>query len=331
MRIRDWEKDKLCYAVGALLYSPATNLSIADSIIKGEFKMPYSIALCLEDSIDDSAVELAEKQLIKTIEKIHTAWEQGEKAEEDLPLIFIRVRSSRQIEYLIKNLNGYAKTIAGFIFPKFSLDCADRYIQFMKQLNQDSDSKLYMMPIIESVDIINLKTRYDSLYKIKEKLNEVSDLVLNIRVGGNDFCNGFGVRRHHDETIYDIRPVGSILSDILTVFLDQYVVSGPVWEYFSGKEEAWKEGLLREVKLDLLNGFIGKTVIHPNQISVVNSMLKVKNSDYQDALNIIGWEERVLGVAKSKNGSRMNERKTHMAWADKILHIAEIYGVRENE
>lgn len=330
MRKRDWEKKKLQYAVGALLYCPATNPSIADSIINGEFETPYSVALCLEDSICDSAVEAAEEQLISTLKKIHFAWEE-EKRQEDLPLIFIRVRSSKQIRYLINHLNGYTRTIAGFIFPKFDVVCAGQYNQFMRELNSENDSKLYMMPIIESKDIINLRTRIDSLYQLKDMLHEVSDLVLNIRVGGNDFCNGFGVRRHCDETIYDIRPVSNILSDILTVFSDQYIVSGPVWEYFCGSEKEWKNGMQREVRLDMLNGFIGKTVIHPNQISVVNSLLRVKESDYQDALEIMSWEEDILGVAKSGNGTRMNERKTHMAWAEKILNLADIYGVRENE
>lgn len=36
------------------------------------------------------------------------------------------------------------------------------------------------------------------------------------------------------------------------------------------------------MELDLLNGFTGKTVIHPNQIPVVNEMLRVSQRDYAD-------------------------------------------------
>ena len=37
------------------------------------------------------------------------------------------------------------------------------------------------------------------------------------------------------------------------------------------------------VSMNLLNGFTGKTVIHPSQIPVVNEMLRVSSRDYADA------------------------------------------------
>ena len=55
------------------------------------------------------------------------------------------------------------------------------------------------------------------------------------------------------------------------------MVSGPVWEYYSSNNDEWAIGLKRELKYDVLNGFVGKTVIHPNQIPVVVDSLKVKN------------------------------------------------------
>ena len=151
---------------------------------------------------------------------------------------------------------------------------------------------------------------------------------MNVRVGGNDFSNHFAVRRHYDETIYDILPIANILSDIITVFGREYVVSGPVWEFFSSDNNEWKHGLERETKLDKLNGFVGKTVIHPNQIPVVNEVLKVSKKDYQDALSILGWNQtNILQVSKSVGGERMNEVKTHGNWALKIITLAEIYGI----
>ena len=84
----------------------------------------------------------------------------------------------------------------------------------------------------------------------------------------------------------------------------------------------------RETKLDKLNGFVGKTVIHPNQIPVVNEVLKVSKKDYQDALSILGWNQtNILQVSKSVDGERMNEVKTHGNWALKIITLAEIYGI----
>lgn len=47
---------ELRYSVGALLYSPALNRKITTSVLSGQFGNNYSIALCLEDTIADSAV-----------------------------------------------------------------------------------------------------------------------------------------------------------------------------------------------------------------------------------------------------------------------------------
>lgn len=327
---RNWKIGKLSYAVGALLYSPAIHETVADSIIERRFAEPYSLTLCLEDSIGDNAVEAAEKQLMITLKKVYEAWKKGQIAPEHLPLIFVRVRSPRQLEKLAGPLMRYSAILAGFVFPKFSIDQADRYIGLMHGINRQTRETMYMLPILESGDIIDLRTRVDNLYKIKEKLDQVSYMVLNVRVGGNDFCSRFGVRRHCKETIYDIRTVSNVLTDILTVFSGDYVVSGPVWEYFAGGDDQWKEGLIRETSLDLLNGFVGKTVIHPLQIPVVNGCLMPSASDYRDACNVMAWDGADSGVEKSCDGGRMNEKKTHEVWAEKILHLAEVYGVNDD-
>ena len=81
----------------------------------------------------------------------------------------------------------------------------------------------------------------------------------------------------------------------------------------------------------MVNGFVGKTVIHPAQIPVVNRELSVKEEDYQDALSILKWDGKKLGVGKNQEGGRMNEKKTHQVWAEKIIILAKLYGVRSNE
>ena len=328
---RNWNRDKLQYAVGAMLYTPALNTSIADSVINKSLSMPYSLTLCLEDSISDNSVEKAEAELENTVKKIYGEWKSGGISDIDIPLIFVRVRNAAQLKKINGFLKEYYRIIAGYVFPKFSLGCADDYIETIKEINGVSKERIYMMPILESGDIIDLRTRHNILYLIKEKLDCVKDFVLNIRVGGNDFCKEFGIRRNLEETIYDIKTVSSALADILTVFSREYVVPGPVWEYFAGKGMAWEEGLKRETRLDILNGFVGKTVIHPLQIAPVNSCLAVSRADYADACDISGWNCGSLGVSKSGNGERMNELKTHLAWAEKILCLAEFYGVSKDD
>ncbi len=312
------------YSVGALLYTPALSKKIADDVIAERFLKPYSLALCLEDTISDDCVEFAEKQLTNTLKKV---MEERKEKEFYLPRIFIRVRSCEQLNQLYEELKQYVDVISGFIFPKYSVDNADAYNEAVKRINESSKKTIYMMPILESTDLIDYSTRHEALRNIKAKIDSVKEFVLNVRVGGNDFSNAFATRRHYDETIYDILPIAQLLGDILTVFSRDYVVSGPVWEFFFSDNEEWKRGLVNELKLDRLNGFIGKTVIHPKQISVVNDALQVSKKDYEDAKEILNWDENGLLVGKSFSGERMNEVKTHINWAIKTLTLSQIYGI----
>lgn len=321
------KNEQIYYSIGALLYCPANKLSLADSIINEKFGKKYSLAVCLEDSINDNFVSEAEVQLVSTIKKVYEA---RENKEFYVPKIFIRVRNHEQIEKLYSSFEDEKEIISGFIIPKFSLDNSEDYIRAISDINEKSSKKIYLMPIYESSSIIDLRTRFGTLYTLKEKLSQIEELVLNIRVGGNDLCHNFGFRRHSDESIHKIKPVSDIFSDIVTVYGTDYVVSGPVWEYYSG--DNWKDGLIKEIRDDQLCGFIGKTVIHPNQISVVNEAYKVLKADYDDAMAICNWNSKkddyVLG---SKSKERMNEFKTHTNWARKIKFLAEEFGVVGSE
>lgn len=310
--------------MGALLYTPALNPNIAEAVLQGRLGDPYSLALCLEDTISDDLMAAAEGQAAKSLQ---TLWTAAQHRPLTLPKIFLRVREPEQVGRLFDAAAAYQSILTGFIFPKYSLTNAAAYNRALEEVNGRAARPLVMMPILESPDIVVLPGRAERLSAIKERLDAMGELVLNVRVGGNDFCNQFSARRHYDETIYDILPVAQLLGDILTVFSRDYVVSGPVWEFFSSHNDEWKQGLRRELKLDRLNGFLGKTVIHPKQIPVVNEMLKVTSKDLQDAKAILNWDSSGLQVGKSYGGERMNEVRTNYNWAQKTLLLAELYGI----
>ena len=317
---------KESYKVGALLYAPALKPNVARYIINNSGNR-YSMAFCLEDTVSDDAVEAAEKQLKNTLLEIRDAKRYG--ACFFLPQIFVRVRKADQITHLCKYLGDSMDIVSGFILPKFNKDNGEEYVKNMKQVNEQSPHVIYAMPILESEDLIDPATRMCNLMLIRDYIDEMEDYVLNIRVGGNDFSNQFSVRRKVDQTIYDILPIAGIFSDILAMFSRNYIVSGPVWEYFSDDDEKWETGLEEELKKDLISGFVGKTVIHPKQIEVVNRALRVQEEDFKDAVQIMGWEDENrngYNVSKSADGHRMNEVRTHRRWAEKVLTLAEIYG-----
>lgn len=320
-------KDSMpCYGVGALLYCPANRRGIADFVITEKFGTNYSLALCLEDTIGDCCVAQAENSLLHSLTQIFQARQTHAFF---LPKIFIRVRNAGQIRSLLSRLKDASRILSGFILPKFDLDNANAYIQSMVIANETCNEPCYMMPIMESPALIDLRSRGDVLYELKDRLKKTEELVLNIRVGGNDLCHAFGFRRHINETIHDILPVSNILSDIVTAFGREYVVSGPVWEYYDG--QGWRDGMRRELALDRLMGFVGKTVIHPRQIPLVNEAYAVSKEDYKDALDILSWDEASASLVSGNAGSqRMNEQKTHRNWAKKIMYLSKAYGVAPN-
>ena len=310
------------YSTGPLLYCPANRVSVVDSIMKERFGTGYSLALCLEDTIGDCHVAQAEDILIRSLKQI---WKAHKILTFFLPEIFIRVRKASQMSNLLERLGSAQAIVSGFIIPKLDLHNIDEYIQMVLQINNPENKTFYVMPIMESASIVMPDRRAGVLYEMKERLQEIEKYILNIRVGGNDLCHLFGFRRRCNESIHRILPIANIFADIITVFGMDYVISGPVWEYYGGS--GWQEGLMQELTEDRLCGFVGKTAIHPNQIPFIRQAYAVTQEDLEDARNILGWETDASSfVSRSIRKKRMNEYKTHTNWARKIIYLSEIYG-----
>ena len=196
---KDSGKEVLQYAVGGLLYMPASNGKIADKIISGQYSFVKSMVLDLEDSLGDDLVGYGQRVIKSTIRKIGQAVESGEMEYSDVPLIFIRVREPEHITDTKRMLGDDIKYITGFNIPKFDKNNCDEFIRvFMKvadSVKNKYHTTLYIMPIIENKNTIYRQLRMDNLLYMNDKLREIADNVLNIRVGGADFCSVYGIRR----------------------------------------------------------------------------------------------------------------------------------------
>ena len=338
-------KEILQYCVGSLLYTPATNKKIGAKITNRKIPHLKSIALCLEDAIGSGQVSEAEKQVKETLSFLE---ENKSRLDNDLPLIFIRVREPKQMWRLYKKCGSLLELVTGFLIPKFNKDNMQDYIENFHKVKEKIESPLYILPIIESTNAIYIQNRVENLLQIREGLDLIKDEVLNVRVGGADFSNIFGIRRKVTDTIWDVRVVSNCLADIINMFSKDYVVSGAVWEYFDSyrkqaerneneiiigikqiQDLAWQKGLQKELYLDRLNGMIGKTCIHPRQLEWVQKSLIVEKGDYEDATQIINASVSECGVLNGKG--KMNELRTHINWAKKIIKLASIYGVKEDK
>ncbi|USK37622.1 HpcH/HpaI aldolase/citrate lyase family protein [Cytobacillus firmus] len=355
------DRELLSYALGATLYMPATRPNIHQDLLSKKHAGLSSMVICLEDAIGDDEVEMAEDLLCSELENLSSDLVKGLCEEEDLPLIFVRIRSYEQLMRLKSRIPNGMHLLTGFVLPKFSPAEGCRILTEIKELNSHGYC-LYAMPILETKEIIQKETRLEELIGIKKVLDQYFELVLNVRIGATDFSGLYGIRRNSDTTVYDIAVIRDCISDIINIFLraDQpYVISGPVWEYFSSKERLLKpqirqtpfmerlgqdglkmrtdlidrhmDGLIREIAMDISNGLTGKTIIHPTHIRPVQALNTVTLEEYLDAQSIAGQAGGKIGVMKSDYQNKMNEIKPHLFWAKKILLKSEVYGVLQDE
>lgn len=347
------DPELLRFCLGATMYMPGTQ-DFAGKIISGWLPELTSMVLCFEDACPADRVTEAEENAFRLLDQLADAIEVGDLPADRVPLIFCRVRSIGQFHRFAQRLTSrQAKMLCGFNFPKFNSRNGEAYFNYLKQLNDELGDVVYGMPILEDPKIAFKESRTGELMAVREILDDYKDIVLQVRVGATDFSSCFGARRGVDYSIYDVLTVRDILSDILNVFSrnNDYVVSGPVWEYFRVPKEKMFEdlpevdiedrllkrhrifneevdGLLREVILDKANGFVGRTVIHPTHVKFVNALQAVTREEHEDALQILRTDG---GVVKSAKANKMNEIAPHMNWAKKVAMRAKAYGVIENE
>ena len=240
------KRDVLAYCLGATLYMPATRSTIAEDIINKKHKGLTSLVICLEDAIGDKSLELANDMLESTIKKLFSYVKTDKITYDDIPLIFIRPRNESHMLSIFERLYPYISVITGFVFPKISCANANIYFEKLEKINKWLDTPLYAMPILETEDFIFHEQRSESLKYVGEIFEKYKNYILNIRIGATDFCSLFGIRRNEDTTIYDIVVIRNCIESIINQFLRKgrnFVLSGPVWEYFSSGERVLKPQL----------------------------------------------------------------------------------------
>lgn len=347
------DRELLQYCLGATMYMPGFK-DFTPKILNNSMPGLTTIVLCFEDACPEERVPEAMENVHCLLDTVTSAVDEGKLSADNVPLIFVRIRNLEQFKSFGEGLTKHqVRSLCGINFPKFNAENGYKYYEYLRDLNHKFGEIIYGMPIIEDPEVAYKESRMTELMGIKKILDNFHDLVLQVRVGGTDFSSVFGVRRGVDYSLYDIMTVRECLSDIINVCGrdNDYVISGPVWEYFRAPKEMMFEelpkhgiedylmrrkplvnneidGLLREVILDKANGFIGRTVIHPTHVKFVNAMMAVTKEEYDDASQIV---KTGGGVIKGSGGNKMNEIKPHTNWAKKTINRARAFGVIENE
>ncbi len=349
---RHGDKDVLAVALGATLYMPATRPALVDDLVRQGAQGVVSSVVCLEDAVADHEVVAAEANVVAQLAR--AASDDG--VDERFPLTFVRVRQPDQIPLVIAGLGEHAEVLSGFVLPKFTAATGPAYLDALERARASTGLPLRAMPVIESPEVIHRESRVPSLLGIAELLDEHRDLVLAVRIGATDLSAAYGVRRGRDLTVYDVRLVCEVITDVVNVLGRAdgtgHVVTGSVWEYFQGTDRLFKpllretpfaehdapalreellvrdlDGLIREVVLDKANGLTGKTVIHPTHVAAVHALSVVTHEEYADACDVLGAGMAGGGVQASSYRNKMNEGRPHRAWAERTMRRARVFGV----
>ncbi|MDP9116293.1 MAG: HpcH/HpaI aldolase/citrate lyase family protein [Actinomycetota bacterium] len=337
----------LAVALGATLYSPATRTTFAADAARRAAQGVTSMVACLEDSVADAQVAAAERNLVVQLGRCA-------QSESRLPLLFVRVRTAAQISMIVSELGRAGEVLSGFVLPKFTDESGPEFLDAIVVASEGRSRPLMAMPVLESHEMMYVESRIAALCAARALVDKYREHILAVRVGATDLSAAYGIRRSRDLTIYDVRMVADVIADVVNVFgrgERGFVVTGPVWEYFSSTERIFKpqlrespflehagrglrsqlieadvDGLIREIALDRANGLTGKTVIHPSHVAVVHALSVVSNEEYADAADIIA-AGRAGGAAASPFRNKMNEAKPHTSWAQRTMLRAQLFGV----
>jgi citrate lyase beta subunit len=286
-------------ALGATLYLPATRPDLGRLLLSGRIDDLRSAVVCLEDAVGAGDVPVALDRLAAFLRELGRAV---------APAIFVRPRDAAMLDRIVR-MPG-AEHLAGFALPKISAATLPRYAAVAFGRNHR------IMPIIETREAFD---QYDMRH-LRSQLLALGDRVLALRIGGNDLLQALGARRARSRTIYD-GPLGPLVSRLVGDFAPWgFALTGPVMELYDDPP------LLREEVLrDLEHGLVGKTAIHPSQVSVIHGAMAVPPDELAAAKAVMSEQAPAVFAL----GGSMMEPATHRRWAAATLRRAELFGVAD--
>jgi len=360
----DTDPGLLAVALGGTLYTPANRTDLVKDVLRQRDLGCASMVLCLEDSIPDADVPAAEANVVGALSRL--AEHDGDlpmlfvRVRTPGQMLSLSRRAGANLRvltgFVIPKFDNETGTGAAFLEALHTVQ-AEQGLDGPGTGGSAAGRRLRIMPILESPAVIHLESRAAALTNIQELLGANRGDILSVRIGATDMSSAFGLRRSRDLTIYDVNVVAGVIGDIVNVLGRPdggFVISGPVWEHYANTERVLRpqlrltpfvgaseqelrtrimtanlDTLIREIELDLANGLLGKTVIHPTHVALVHAMSVVSHEEFLDATAIAGNVGG--GAAASPYRNKMNEMKPHQAWAQRILLRAQAFGVAADD
>lgn len=282
--------------LGATLFVPATHKDLKNIVSGTKYPALKSVVLDTEDS-------LSEDEVFEALDNIQMMLSSMDKTS---VFVFIRARNIQTLREILSYKN--IDKIDGFVLPKFSLKNADTYLALFK------NTKHQIMPSIEGSELFDAR----KLLELRDKLLAYKEQIILIRFGLEDMLRQLKMRRGCEDSIFDFAVTNSVLGNFIAVFKSKdFAISGGVYPCFKDVE-----GFKKDVLRDLKEGLFSKTIIHPNQIEIINKLYKVKKQDLNEAEEICNSSSKIFNLS-----SKMAEITTMLPHSEYLIKRAQIYGI----
>ena len=222
-------------------------------------------------------------------------------------LRFIRPRDPQTLERLLA-MEGIG-AIDGFVLPKFGVKNAQHYLSLVR------DTPFVFMPSIEGDELFDPIR----LSEIREMLLPYRPRIPLIRFGAEDMLSQLGLRRDCSRSLFEMSAPSYAIGALLSLFKPYgFDISGGVFRCYQD-HEGFRHDLLR----DLSEGLVSKTIIHPDQIDLIELCYRVTSEELDEAQRLLAAGSAVFSL----NGT-MGEAVTQHKWAENILIRSSHYNVQ---
>lgn len=283
--------------LGATLFTPATYKDLETLVSGKKYPQLRSLVIDTEDGINENDYPQAIHNIATLLSNIESI----------KPYLFLRPRNLNSLEEMLTQEG--VKKLTGFVLPKFSLQNAEVYLSHLE------NTDFHFMPSIEGAELFNT----NELRELKDILLPYKERIPLIRFGAEDMLRQLGLRRRCDESLFDFAAIQSPLGNFIATFKSSgFAVSGGVYPCYNDTQ-----GFVADVKRDLHEGLFSKTIIHPNQIALIEEIYRVTQEELDEAKEIEKSRDSIF----TQNG-KMAEPVTMLAYSQGIIARADIYGIR---
>ena len=292
------------YALGATLYMPATRPDILDVVFGEKIQGLRSLVVCLEDAVAETDVQ----QALSNLKHLLLGIEARGGRPSGGPILFVRPRDAEMAAVL--NEWSLMRHVDGFVVPKLRLSNIRQWQQAVTR------HELMLMPTLETPEVFDP----GAMVELRDAmLEQLPGRIIALRIGGNDLMGCLGLRRSPALTLYST-PMSYVIPMLCGVMgAAGFALTAPVFEQLNTPHL-----LEQELALDMAHGLVGKTAIHPSQITVIHKALQVTLEDLNSARQILS--ESAPAVFKFNDA--MCEPATHYKWAQTVIERAHWQGVR---